>query len=80
MPLLEVSGLEVTFPMRGGDLKALHGIDFSLDRGERLGIVGESGAGKSMAAFAILNLIREPGYISAGTIVFDDQELSGLSA
>ena len=79
MALLEVSGLEVTFPLRAGRLKALRGVDFTLDAGERLGIVGESGAGKSMAAYAILNLISEPGRISGGEIRFDGERLDTLS-
>ncbi len=79
MALLEVSGLEVEFPLRDARLKALRGVDFTLDAGERLGIVGESGAGKSMAAYAILNLISEPGRISAGEIRFDGERLDSLS-
>lgn len=78
MALLEVKGLEVEFPMRAARLTALRGVDFTLDAGERLGIVGESGAGKSMAAYAILNLISEPGRISAGEIRFDGQRLDTL--
>ncbi len=78
MALLEVEGLEVTFPVRGGELRALRGIDFTLDAGERLGIVGESGAGKSMAAFAVLNLVSEPGFISAGHIRFEGRDLATL--
>jgi len=73
--LLEVRNLEVSFPMRGGALKALRGIDFTVDAGERLGIVGESGAGKSMVAFALLNLISEPGRIDAGQVLFEGRDL-----
>jgi peptide/nickel transport system ATP-binding protein len=79
MALLEVRGLEVEFAMRGHTLKALRGVDFDLEAGERLGIVGESGAGKSMAAYAILNLIAEPGRISAGEIRFGGRVLNRLS-
>jgi peptide/nickel transport system ATP-binding protein len=49
-----------------------------LDKGERLGIVGESGAGKSVTGFAIINLLSKPGYISAGKILFEGQELNRL--
>ncbi len=80
MALLEVRDLEVIFPTRAGALKALRGIDFDLEAGDRLGIVGESGAGKSMAAFAILNLISEPGRIAAGQILFEGQDLVSMSA
>ena len=70
MTLLEVKNLEVRFPLRQGELIALNNVSFSLNRGERLGIVGESGAGKSVAAFSILNrdqrtfghMLREAGY------------------
>ncbi len=78
MPLLDVRNLEVRFPLRGGELTALRDVSFSLDRGERLGIVGESGAGKSVAAFAILNLISRPGYISSGSVMFEGQDLAEL--
>jgi len=80
MALLEVRDLEVEFAMREQRLKALRGVSFTLDAGERLGIVGESGAGKSMAAYAILNLIAEPGRISAGEVVFEGRVLNTLGA
>lgn len=79
MALLEVKHLEVKFPLRQGELTALRDVSFSLDPGERLGIVGESGAGKSVAAFAILNLIGRPGYISAGQVLFEGQNIATLS-
>ncbi len=78
MALLEVTDLEVEFPLIRKTLKALHQVSFSLERGERLGIVGESGAGKSVAAFAVLNLLSRPGRISNGEIVFEGQDLSKL--
>jgi peptide/nickel transport system ATP-binding protein len=76
--LLEVKDLEVKFALRFGELTAIDGISFTLNRGERLGIVGESGAGKSVTGFAIINLISKPGYISAGQVLFEGQELSRL--
>ncbi|PFG10115.1 ABC transporter ATP-binding protein [Marinobacter sp. LV10MA510-1] len=79
MALLEVKNLDVRFAVRGGDLTALRGISFSLDKGERLGIVGESGAGKSVAAFSILNLIAQPGYIAGGQILFEGKDLAAMS-
>ncbi len=79
MALLEVKDLQVEFPSRHGVLTALRGVSFSLHAGERLGIVGESGAGKSMAAFAILNLVSAPGRITAGEILFEGLDLSKLS-
>ncbi|WP_323750319.1 ABC transporter ATP-binding protein [Marinobacter sp.] len=79
MALLEVKNLDVRFAVRGGDLTALRGISFSLDKGERLGLVGESGAGKSVAAFSILNLIAKPGYIAGGQILFEGKDLAAMS-
>ena len=76
--LLEVKDLEVKFALRLGELTAINGVSFTLDRGERLGIVGESGAGKSVTGFAIINLLSKPGYISAGRVLFEGQELSRL--
>ena len=76
--LLEVKDLEVKFALRFGDLTAINGVSFALDKGERLGIVGESGAGKSVTGFAIINLLSKPGYISAGQVLFEGQELNRL--
>ena len=79
MSLLDVKNLEVKFELRKGAVTALRDVSFSLNRGERVGIVGESGAGKSVAAFSILNLISRPGKITGGEILFDGQDLSKLS-
>ena len=72
MTLLSIENLEVEFPLRTGTVTAIRDVSFKLDRGERIGIVGESGAGKSITAFAILNLVSKPGYISGGRIMFED--------
>jgi peptide/nickel transport system ATP-binding protein len=77
--LLEVKDLEVKFALRMGDLTAINGVSFTLDRHERLGLVGESGAGKSVTGFAIINLISKPGYISGGSVIFEDKDLTGLT-
>ncbi len=77
--LLEVKNLEVKFALRFGELTAINGVSFSLDKGERLGIVGESGAGKSVTGFAIINLLSKPGYISGGQILFEGRQLNRLS-
>ncbi|GBC63021.1 ABC transporter ATP-binding protein [Desulfonema ishimotonii] len=77
--LLEVKDLEVRFALRFGDLTAIDGVSFTLDRGERLGLVGESGAGKSVTGFAIINLISKPGHISGGEILFEGRALNRLS-
>lgn len=77
--LLEVNDLEVTFALRTGNLIAIDGVSFTLDRGEKLGLVGESGAGKSVTGFSIINLISKPGYISRGDIRFDGNKISTYS-
>jgi peptide/nickel transport system ATP-binding protein len=74
--LLEVRDLEVKFALRSGDITAIDGVSFHLDPGERMGLVGESGAGKSVTGFAIINLISKPGYISRGSIHFEGKEIS----
>ncbi len=76
--LLEVQDLKVKFALRFGDLTAIDGISFTLDKGERLGIVGESGAGKSVTGFAIINLLSKPGFIAEGKVLFKGQDLSTL--
>ena len=76
--LLEVEDLQVKFALRFGELTAIDGVSFTLDKGERLGLVGESGAGKSVTGFAIINLLSKPGYISGGRVLFNGQELNRL--
>ena len=79
MSLLSVRDLVVKFAMRDQTVTALNGISFDLNRGERLGIVGESGAGKSITGFAILNLISRPGFIDSGHVMFDGMDLAHTS-
>ncbi|WDP87608.1 MAG: ABC transporter ATP-binding protein [Desulfobacter sp.] len=74
--LLEVNDLEVKFALRFGDITAIDGASFTLDKGERLGLVGESGAGKSVTGFSIINLISKPGFISRGSIFFEGKRIS----
>ncbi|GAB1410625.1 ABC transporter ATP-binding protein [Desulfovibrionales bacterium] len=74
--LLDVQDLVVKFRLRSGDLTALNGINFTLASGERMGLVGESGAGKSVAGFSIINLISKPGFIASGRVLFEGEEIS----
>ena len=74
MSLLEVRDLEVSF----GPVRILRGVSFDLDAGETLGVVGESGCGKSMTGFAIMGMLQPPGKISAGSIKLAGRELVGL--
>ena len=77
--LLDIQNLEVKFALRTGDIIAIDGVDLTLDKGETLGLVGESGAGKSVTGFSIINLISKPGYISKGKILFNGDEISSYS-
>jgi len=77
--LLEVKDLRTHFPTRAGLVRAVDGVSFHLDRGELLGLVGESGCGKSITALSIMRLISPPGKIVSGEIVFDGRNLLTLS-
>jgi oligopeptide/dipeptide ABC transporter ATP-binding protein len=78
-PLLEVKGLRTSFYTRDGVVRAVDGIDFHVDRGEIMGLVGESGCGKSVTSLSIMRLVANPGRIEAGQVVFDGQDLLKLS-
>jgi peptide/nickel transport system ATP-binding protein len=78
-PLLEVHDLHVEFPGSPVPLRALDGVSLHIHAGEILGIVGESGAGKSLTGAAITGLIEPPGRITGGRIVFDGQRIDGMS-
>lgn len=67
-PVLEVRDLGVEFPTRSGVLTAVYGVSLAIQAGEILGLVGESGAGKSMTGLAILGLLEPPGRIARGEI------------
>jgi ABC-type dipeptide/oligopeptide/nickel transport system ATPase component len=79
-PLLEVEGLQTSFHTRDGVVRAVDGISFSVDRGEVVGLVGESGCGKSVTSLSILRLIASPGLIEAGRVVFDGRDLLTVSS
>jgi oligopeptide/dipeptide ABC transporter ATP-binding protein len=76
--LLDVQGLKTYFYTEDGVVKAVDGVDFKLKRGETLGIVGESGCGKSVTSLSIMRLIGAPGKIIEGKIGFDGTDLLGL--
>jgi peptide/nickel transport system ATP-binding protein len=73
--LLEVSDLHTSFYTRDGVVKAVDGISFHVDRGEILGLVGESGCGKSVTSLSLLRLVSDPGRIEAGSIMFDGEDM-----
>ena len=79
-PLLHVDGLSVEFPQRRQRLQALDGISFTLEAGEVLGFVGESGAGKSLTGAAIMGLLEPPGRITAGSITLEGRRINGNAA
>jgi len=77
--LLDVKDLRTHFPTRAGVVRAVDGVSFFIDGGELLGLVGESGCGKSMTALSIMRLIAPPGKIVGGEITFDGRDLLKLS-
>jgi oligopeptide/dipeptide ABC transporter ATP-binding protein len=79
-PVLEISGLRTYFFTRDGTVKAVDGVDFVVRRGEILGLVGESGCGKSVTLMSVLRLVVEPGRIVDGEIRFKGEDLSEKSA
>lgn len=76
--LLDVSDLRVVFYTYRGVIQALNGVELWLNNGEKLGIVGESGCGKSVTSLAMMRLIEQPGEILSGSIRFDGQDLARL--
>ena len=79
-PILAVDGLRTHFFTKAGIVKAVDDVSFSVDRGEVMGLVGESGCGKSMTGYSLMGLIDPPGRIVAGRIVLDGVDLRALSA
>jgi oligopeptide/dipeptide ABC transporter ATP-binding protein len=77
-PLLEVKGLRTSFYTSDGVVRAVDGIDFYVDRGEIMGLVGESGCGKSVTSLSIMGLVARPGRVEAGEVLFDGQDLLKL--
>jgi oligopeptide/dipeptide ABC transporter ATP-binding protein len=77
--LLEVKNLQTHFPTRAGLVRAVDGVSFYVDKGELLGLVGESGCGKSITALSLMRLIAPPGRIVGGEIIFDGENLLAAS-
>lgn len=76
MSLLEIRGLETEFQTEQGVVKALRGIDYTVDKGEVLGIVGESGSGKSVGMLSLMGLLAPNGTVTAGEMIFDGEDIS----
>lgn len=77
-PVLEVQDLETTFFLKSGPFKAVNRISYSINQGETLGIVGESGCGKSVTSFSLMQLIADPGKITHGKALLNGQDLLAL--
>ena len=78
-PILQIRGLKTSFTTRAGVIRAVTGVDLDVAKHEIVGLVGESGCGKSVTSLSVLGLISEPGEIEAGEIIFDGQDLRTLS-
>jgi len=79
MALLEVKNLRIEYPSRHGIHAAVKSLSFSIERGEIVGVVGESGAGKSTVGNAVIDLLSPPGQIASGDVYLDGEKISGLS-
>ena len=79
MTLLEVTDLKTYFKTQEGTLKAVDGIGFTLEKGQAMGLAGESGCGKTTAALSIMKLLPANGYIAGGKILFMDQDMSKVT-
>ena len=79
MSLIEINSLETNIRLRKGEVKAVAGISLKIEEGETLGLVGESGCGKTMTGMSIMRLLPPGGYIAGGSILFNGEDLAALS-
>ncbi len=77
-PILKVENLETTFELKSGPFRAVNGVSFDIHKGETLGVVGESGCGKSVTSFSVMGLIEHPGRVTQGRVFFEGQDLLKL--
>ena len=80
MALLNIEDIRIEFPSRRGTLVAVDGVSLALEKGEILGVVGESGAGKSLTGASIIGLLEPPGHVASGEIVLEGERIDNLSA
>src|SRR5256884_9105775 len=78
MPLLDVRDLRTSFFLEGGEARAVDGVSFALDAGRVLGLVGESGCGKTMTALSLMRLVPRPGRIVGGQVWLEGRDLLAL--
>jgi oligopeptide/dipeptide ABC transporter ATP-binding protein len=76
--LVEVKGLRTSFFLRSGELRVLDGVDLEIAEGEVLGLVGETGSGKSVTAYSIIGLLKKPGRVVGGEVLWDGRDLLRL--
>ena len=79
MSLLDIKNLTIHFQTEEGDVCAVNGIDLSVEPGKTLGLVGETGAGKTTTALGILRLVPEPGKVLSGTIEYKGKDIMQMS-
>ncbi|MFC4032646.1 ABC transporter ATP-binding protein [Streptomyces polygonati] len=80
-PLLDVRGLRVEFRTRDGVARAVNGVDYSVEAGQTLAVLGESGSGKSVTAQAVMGILDSPpGFVTGGQVLFDGQDLLTMPA
>lgn len=79
MSLLEVKNLRIEYPSRHGVHAAVKSLSFNIERGEIVGVVGESGAGKSTVGNAVIDLLSPPGRVASGDVFLDGEKISGLT-
>ncbi len=79
-PLLSIEGLQTTFRTQGGEVAAVDGVNLAVLRGRTLGVVGESGCGKSVLSLSIMRLVPAPGRIASGRVLFEGRDLLSLPA
>jgi peptide/nickel transport system ATP-binding protein len=77
--LVEIDGLLVEYPVSGGSVRAVDDVSLDIRRGEIVGLAGESGCGKSTVAHSLLRILKPPGEITGGRVVFDGQDVLALS-
>lgn len=78
-PVVQVKDLETTFFLKSGPFRAVNKISYEINKGETLGIVGESGCGKSVTSFSLMRLIERPGKVTGGKFLLNDQNILSLS-